>query len=144
MYQINFEQQSNVESYQYEWELLADDDGSPIGNDQCIVEIQMWARSARGAGDQSQFFGNWPFIFGGGYNAVPAFTASTNDGTGMLTLYEGTLMVNIPYTTMQRLLPGYYEIGMIISSPDLANRTQLAVGTMPIYNGGVWNYPPYF
>ena len=99
----------------------------------------MWARSARGTGDQSQFFGNWPFIFGGGYNAVPAFSADTRDGTGMLTLYKGTLELNIPSANMQRLLPGYYELAFILMSNDLQTTQQLMVGTVPVYNGGVWS-----
>ena len=138
MYLYNFEQQSDTASFLEDWFLIAEDDGSPIQNDQCVVMMQMWARSARGAGDQSQFFGNWPFIYGGGYNAVPSFSAATNDGSGILTLYDGTLELNLPAAIMQRLLPGYYEIGMIISTPDLQVTQQLCVGTVPIVNGGVW------
>ena len=119
--------------------LVASDDGSAIQNDQCIVTVQMWARSARGAGDQSQFFGGWPFIYGGGYNAVPAFTAATNDGTNHLTLFDGVLELNIPATTLQRLLPGYYEIGAVIQSPDQTFTSQLFIGVVPLYNGTVWN-----
>jgi len=139
MYTYNFPQVSNVENFLDDYLLVADDDQTPIQNSQCVVTIQMWARSARGAGDQSQFFGNWPFIFGGGYNAVPAFRASTTDGTGILTLYDGTLELNVPSAVMQRLLPGYYEIGMLIATPDNSVVTQLVVGTLPIYNGGVWS-----
>lgn len=120
--------------------MFASDDKTPIQNDQCVVKIQMWARSARGAGDQSQFFGNWPYIYGGGYNAVPSFSAATNDGTGNFTLYDGVLTLNIPNATMQRLLPGYYELGMTISDPDDVFTAQLAVGLVPIYQGLVWNY----
>ena len=99
----------------------------------------MWARSSRGSGDQSQFLGNWPFIFGGGFVAVPAFSASTNDGTGVLTLYNGTLELNVPYGVIQRLIPGYYEIGLTIATVDGTTIQQLAVGTLPLYNGGVWS-----
>ena len=144
MYTFNFKQQSNVENFYERWQLLAGDDYTPIQNDQCTVQIQMWARSARGAGDQSQFFGNWPFIYGGGYNAVPAFTAATDDGTGHLVLYDGILDLNIPFATLQRLLPGYYEIGMVITDPDKTFLQQLAVGVLPIYNGGVWDFPATF
>lgn len=119
--------------------LVASDDGSAIQNDQCIVTVQMWARSARGAGDQSQFFGGWPFIYGGGYNAVPAFTAATNDGTNHLNLYDGVLELNIPATTLQRLLPGYYEIGAVIQSPDQTFTSQLFIGVVPLYNGTCWS-----
>jgi hypothetical protein len=46
---------------------------------------------------------------------------------------------------MQRLLPGYYELAMTISAPDDQFTSQLAVGTVPIYNGGVWqNVAPSF
>lgn len=99
----------------------------------------MWARSARGAGDQSQFFGGWPFIYGGGYNAVPAFTAATNAGTTHLTLFDGVLELDIPAATLQRLLPGYYEIGAVIQSPDQTFTSQLFIGVVPLYNGTVWN-----
>ena len=138
MYFVNFEQQSDSTTFLYDWNLVADDDYSPIQNDQCIVVMQMWARSSRGAGDQSQFYGNLPFIYGGGYNAIPSFTAATNDGTGILTLYNGTLELNVPAGVMQRLLPGYYEIGMMILTPDQTVSQQLAVGTLPLLNGGVW------
>lgn len=99
----------------------------------------MWARSARGAGDQSQFFGNWPLIYGGGYNAVPAFSAATDDGTGNLTLYDGVLTLNIPNATISRLLAGYYEIGGLILTPDKTYIQQLFVGLVPIYQGLVWD-----
>ncbi len=144
MYLVAFDQQSNVTTFLWDALLVASDDGTPIQNDQCVVAIQMWARSARGAGDQSQFFGNWPFVFGGGYNAVPSFSAATDDGTGNLTLYDGTLELKIDASVMQRLLPGYYEIGMTIMTPDKTISDQLAVGTVPLYNGGVWNYTPAF
>lgn len=98
----------------------------------------MWARSSRGYGDQSQFIGNWPSLYGGGYNAIPSFSANTQDGTGYLTLYNGTLQINIPASIMQRLVPGYYEMGFTISTPDRSIVSQLIVGIQPLYNGGVW------
>lgn len=102
--------------------------------------MQMWARSGRGYGDQSQFYANWPYIYGGGYAAVPAFSASTNDGTGVLTLNDGVLELNVPFATMQRGQAGYWEIGMMIFTPDEQFVQQLAVGVVPIYNSGVWSY----
>jgi hypothetical protein len=138
-YFFNFPQQSNVENFYKQYSLVAADDNTPIQNNQCIVWMQMWARSARGTGDQSQFYGNWPYIYGGGYNAVPSFSAATNDGTGVLTLYDGTLELNVPSATLQRLLPGYYEIGLVIMTTDQTMVQQLAVGTLPLYNGGVWS-----
>jgi len=50
------------------------------------------------------------------------------------------LELNIPYTTMQKLSPGYYELGMTIATPDGTFIQQLAVGVVPILNGGVWSY----
>lgn len=140
MYILNWKQQSNVSNLFEEMLLVADDDNTPIQDDQCIVIVQMWARSARGYGDQTQFFGNWPYVYGGGYNAVPSFTAATNDGTGNLTLYDGVLTLNIQTDIMQRLLPGYYELGMTISDPDQTFTAQLAVGVVPVFQGLVWNY----
>lgn len=140
MYICNFAQESTVANFYENWDLIAADDDTPIQNDQCIVRVQMWARSARGMGDQSQFYANWPYIYGGGYAAVPSFSAATNDGTGLFTLNDGVLELNIPYTTMQKLSPGYYELGMTIATPDGTFIQQLAVGVVPILNGGVWSY----
>jgi hypothetical protein len=139
MYIVNFPQVGNGGNFYFQYQLVAADDNTPIQNDQCIVYVQMWARSARGSGDQSIFFGNWPQIYGGGYAAVPSFSASTIDGTGKLTLYDGTLEINIPAVTMQRLLPGYFELAFLIATTDQAMTQQLAVGTVPVYNSGVWS-----
>ncbi len=148
MYICNFQQLSNNENFYDEFGLYANDDLTPIQNDQCVVQAQMWARSARGAGDQSQFYGNWPLIYNGGYTTVPSFSAATDDGTGHLVLYDGILTLNIPSTTLNRMLPGYYEIGFLILNPDKTHITQLAAGLVPIYQGlvwdvtGVWNINP--
>ena len=101
--------------------------------------MQMWSRSSRGTGDQSQFSGYWPWLYGGAYVSIPVFTAATNDGTGILTLYDGTLELNVPFGIMQRLIPGYYEIGLVITTIDGTVIQQLAVGTIPIYNGSAWS-----
>ena len=140
MFIYNFKQQGTCENFYENWDLVAADDGTPIQNDQCIVKMQMWARSARGYGDQSQFYANWPYIYGGGYAAVPAFSAATNDGTGVLTLYDGVLELNVPAAIMQRGQPGYWEVGMMIFTPDEQFVQQLAAGVVPIYNSGVWSY----
>ena len=143
MYIFNFQQQGTAENFLYDWQLVADDDNTPIDYAQCIVYVQCWARSARGSGDQSQFNWNWPYTYSG-FNAVPVFSGNTRDGTGILTLYKGTLEINVPAATMQRLLPGWYEVGFLISEPDGSTPQQLAVGTLPIYNSGVWNGPPSY
>lgn len=142
MFTVNFRQQGNGGNFYERWMLLADDDQTPIQNDQCIIRVQMWARSARGAGDQSQYPYAWPqqALGAGSYGSVPAFSAATNDGTGVLTLYDGVLTLNVPAATMQSLIPGYYEVGMLISTADDSFTTPLAVGTVPIYNSGVWNF----
>ena len=138
MYSVNFEQQSNTANWFEQWNLLAADDGTPLSSSEVIVTFQMWARSSRGSGDQSQFVGNWPFLSAGGAGLIPAITAATNDGTGAFTLLNGILTLNIAQSILQRLLPGYYEVAMIIQLYDLSMTQQLVVGTLPLYNGGVW------
>lgn len=140
MYEINFKQQSNCTTWLETIRLVAADDLSPIGNDDIEIQLQVWARSSRGAGDQSQL-GGWNIFQAVNNNYIPVVNASTKDGTGRLTLDEGDLLINLDFPNQANVLPGYYEIGMIMFRDGISE--QLLVGTLPLYNGGVFSQFPF-
>lgn len=141
MYIVNFPPQSNSSNFYQDWLLVADDDETGLTDSEVIVYVQCWSRTSRGTGDQMPIGPQWPYLYGGSYFATPVFAAATNDGTGKLTLYDGTLSLNIPASTMMILAPGYYEMYFTISTIDGTVIQQLASGTFPLQTGGMWNTP---
>lgn len=138
MYTLNFEQVSINESWVESIALVAADDLTPLDAalDNVILTLQCRARTSRGAGDQSQTFSYFPFQIGNVFSFNPVISASTNDGSGQLSLANGVLSINVPVATMQALLPGYYEVGCTMKNSDTTR--QLFVGVLPLYIGGVF------
>jgi hypothetical protein len=137
MFITNFRQISNCETWFDQFGLVAEDDGTPLTSAEVTVSFQLWARSPRGAGDQSQRSSSWPNASGGWPGSAVLISANTDDGTGILALDAGVLTLNVPLSTMQMLIPGYYEVGITVRDKASLITQQLTVGTVPIYQGGV-------
>lgn len=139
MYEINFERTSNSEDWFFDIALVAADDNTPIDAiaDNVTITLQIWARTSRGYGDQSQTLYTWPLGSAGVINFQPNISLNTNDGTGQLTLVRGVLTVNVPQTVMVQLIAGFYEVGAIMVNGS-GNQQTLFVGVLPIYNGNVF------
>lgn len=137
MYTINFDQVSISEAWVEDIALVAADDLTPLDAtcDNISLTLQVWARSSRGYGDQSQRLGYWPIQIGNVINFNPTISATTGDGSGQLSLRNGILSINIPLGTMQQLLAGYYQVGCTMKNADTTR--QLFVGTLPLYDGNV-------
>lgn len=138
MYILNLDQVSTSEAWREDIALIAADDLTPLDAtlDAITVRLQVWARTSRGGGDQSQQFWNLPNQIGNVISFNPEVSAATNDGSGQLTLVNGVLSINIPAATMQQLLPGYHEVGCTIKNVDTTR--QLFVGILPLYLGDVF------
>lgn len=135
---MNFEQVSISEAWREDMALIAADDLTPLDatTNAITLTLQVWARSSRGGGDQSQRFWNWPLQIGNVISFSPSINTATNDGSGQLSLVNGVLSINIPQATMQALLPGYYEVGCTMKNSDTTR--QLFVGMLPLYFGDVF------
>jgi hypothetical protein len=136
IYVINFDQVSVSEGWREDIGFVAADDLTPIDSvlDGISLTIQVWPRSSRGYGDQSQRLGYWPI--GNVVNFSPAINATTGDGSGLISLVNGVISINVPQSVMAQLLPGYYQVGLTMKNADAAR--QLAIGMLPLFDGGVW------
>ena len=138
MYVINFDQVSVSEAWREDIAFVAADDLTPIDSvcDNVSLTLQVWARSSRGYGDQSQRLENWPLQIGSAISASPSINATTGDGTGQLLLVNGVISINIPQSIMQQLLPGYYQVGCVMKNVDTTR--QIFIGLLPLYDGSVF------
>jgi hypothetical protein len=138
MYIINFDQVSISEAWREDIAVVAADDLTPLDSvcDNISLTLQVWARSSRGYGDQSQRLGYWPIQIGNVINFNPSINATTGDGSGQLSLVNGVLSINIQQGTMAQLLSGYYQVGCTMTNADTTR--QLFVGVLPLYDGGVF------
>lgn len=138
MYVINFDQVSVSEAWREDIAIIAADDLTPIDTalDGISLTLQVWARSSRGYGDQSQRLGYWPIQIGNVINFNPTINATTGDGSGQLSLVNGVLSINIAQGVMAQLLAGYYGVGCTMKNGDTVK--QLFVGVLPLYDGNVF------
>lgn len=134
MYNVNCDPVSNSETWQEDMALVDADDltGIDAARDGVTVILSVWSRVPRGIADQSQIV-FLPSSALGTWVASPAISASTDDGTGRLTLSDGVLLITIPVAEMSMLRPGFYQFGITMKNYD--QTTQLVNGTIPIYEG---------
>ena len=137
MYITNWDQISTQETWFEQILLTADDDDTPIGNDQVTIWLQVYAHSQRGGGDQSQYGNNGlvAFVAGTTSQNIPIISCNTDDNTGMITLDDGVININIDMIG-PLFTPGMFEVGLLIVSKPDNIKQQLSVGLMPIYVGG--------
>jgi hypothetical protein len=71
-----------------------------------------------------------------GYDTAPFFQATSDDGTGVVTLLDPNLIsITVPYNTIRQLGPGGVDVGVQYRDKVAGSRATLLIGRLPLVAG---------
>lgn len=133
MLDVNFPKQSNQADWIESIQLVSEDDGLPLWTTvptDLVLNFSVKNETRRGMGDVQI-----PFISQQTLGPVPVISATTGDGSGIITAYEsGNIEISVPASTMSNLVGGYYEVFLTMQTQGYT--MQIIRGILPLVWGG--------
>jgi len=133
MLQINFPQQSNQADWTESIQLLSEDDSQPLWTTppaDLVVTLTVKSETRRGMGDVQI-----PYISQQNMGPIPVISAASNDGSGLVSVFEaGNIEISVPASMMSNLVGGFYEVYMTMQTGGAT--LQIVRGILPLAWGG--------